>query len=250
MKKNINRGRTAKDQGSFRGGVGRVGTLRRGSWTPGLRIGIRDSRPGLAPSLLSDNPTSGLLIPSFFPSRRQKTPDPVRPNASRDDQIKRSCLPDPSWPTPSRLQTRREGLCCMPPVDLADAGGCSCLRLRPPRAAFLHSFVMRQSQRAFLTWSKLWQHLTGQDSHLRRKPLRRKSTRGTCSPAEEATPSPTPQAPKKKNTAMEPVDVLITREKISSCSSTSSLFRPRLRIRHPFRRNTGLPYWPSSPAQN
>lgn len=143
----------------------------------GLWIGIRDFRPGLAPSLLSDdNPTSGLLIPSFFPSRRQKTPDPVRPNASRDDQIKRSCLPDPSWPTPSRLQTRREGLCCMPPGDLADAGGCSCLRLRPPRAAFLHSLVMRQSRRAFLTWSKLWQHLTGQDSHLRRKPLRRKST--------------------------------------------------------------------------
>lgn len=147
MKKNINRGRTAKDQGSFRGGVGRVGTPRRGSWTPGLWIGIRDFRPGLAPSLLSDDsPTSGLLIPSFFPSRRQKTPDPVRPNASRDDQIKRSCLPDPSWPTPSRLQTRREGLCCMPPVDLADAGGCSYLRLRPPRAAFLHSFVMRQTK--------------------------------------------------------------------------------------------------------
>lgn len=75
MKKNINRGRTAKDQGSFRGGVGRVGTARRGSSTPGLWIGIREFGPGLAPSLWSDgDPTtvvrkgaSSALYKSFPP---------------------------------------------------------------------------------------------------------------------------------------------------------------------------------------
>lgn len=194
VKKNINRRRTAKDQGSFRGGVGRVGTPRRDLWTPGLWIGIRDFRPGVAPSLLSDdNPTSGLLIPSFFPSRRQKAPDPVRPNASRDDQIKRSCLPDPSWPAPSRLQTRREGLCCTPPVDLADPPGL----LLPPTSASTCRIptLVRHAPKPESIFDLV-------------KTLATLDRTRHLLPSRRSDPSPTPQDPKKTNTAMEPVDVL------------------------------------------